>query len=190
MLQLIFQKACRQCNQGIDMDTLITDWHNDLEFYKNLTDFEISQSLEETMKNNRVDCEFCGANNWDIWSIKVNDYQPYDVIRLNDEYSKEGSYVLIFDLPKRNNQGHHTIYRNRPATANTFLNVIGFESKCKTEIKKIINSIPTTKCINHSDGTLYFCFSGNDTNCKLEIFRYIGFTKEDLLNITNQMTEV
>ncbi|SFZ95222.1 hypothetical protein SAMN05428642_1174 [Flaviramulus basaltis] len=189
MTRLIFRRACKNCNQGIDIDNSITDWENDLEYYKKLTDYEISKSLEKTMKNNGADCEFCDANNWDIWDLKVDDYQMYDLIKLNNKYAKKGSHLLLFHFPKRENLGHHTIYRTDP-NPNSFIENIGFESRCKTEIKKIIESIPSSQCLNHSDGELYFCFSGNETEIKLEIFRHIGFTKEDLINITNQLTEI
>lgn len=184
MPYLKFKFACRNCNRELSIDGSISDWENDLDYYKNLTDYEASQIIEKTMLNNENDCEFCGANNWDVRDIRVDDYKLFNVDTINKIYAKKDSFVYSFEIIFKNGNGRHQIGNSTNPDLVTGFGKPLFEHRCKDEITKIISSIPDSKCIYHREGAyLYFFFTGNKSDIKLESFRHIGLKKEAMLSI-------
>lgn len=181
MPTLFFKFACRECNTTSGIDGSISDWENNLDYYKNLTDYEVSQQIEKTMKNNEINCEFCGANNWDIGDIRADNYKLFNINTINNIYAKKDSFVFEFELTTINGSGSHVTHNStNPDLVRGFGKAL-FEHRCKTEIKEIINSIPTSKCTNHQDAYFYFFFTGNKTEIKLESLRHIGISKRNMI---------
>ncbi|MBT8267252.1 MAG: hypothetical protein KJP20_11965 [Bacteroidia bacterium] len=187
MANQLFKFNCRGCNQTSGIDGSIQDWNNDLDYYKNRTEYEISINIEQTMKNNENDCEFCGANNWDITDVRIDDYKLFNIDTINKKYAKKDSFIFAFEIMFKNGNGNLKKHNNTSPDLVTGFGKPLFEHRCKDEIIKIISSIPDSKCIHHHESSyLYFFFTGNKSEIKLEKFRHIGLKKEAMLSIIEQ----
>tara|TARA_B100001167_G_C16754555_1_gene298051 strand:+ start:164 stop:736 length:573 start_codon:yes stop_codon:yes gene_type:complete len=181
-----FKKGCRNCNQSNGMQGVIADFENDLDYYKNLTDFEISKRISKTLKKNRQNCEFCGANNYDISNIKIDDHQIFNLQDLKDKHKEKGSYIFVYNIFKRNNEAQVNV-DNGDTYPNTYEDTTEFEKKCRSEIQNLIDSYSNNDCIHHPDGILYLCFTANENEFKLQKFRHSGFSKTALINLTDNI---
>ncbi len=187
MILIQYRNGCRNCNQSNGMQGVIQGNEN-IEFYQNLTDYEVSKLITKTLSNNGIDCEFCGENNWDLSSINVNNLSIFDLRKLKREFGIKGKYIFIYSVRKMNSQMNLDV-DNGDSYPNSYPDTRNFEKRSKSIIQNLINSIPTSEFTHHSNGIFYMCFTGTNTEIKLEKFRHVGFTKEVLINITNNIAK-
>ena len=179
-----FKKACRSCNRTDGLSNMIMDMENDVDYYQNLTDLSVAMQIVDYLEDNEIDCEFCGKNNFDVFSINVDDQNIFNLKELKREHSTKGNYFYVYDMTKINNMGEvkHDDNGVRDYDAQQ-----RFEIRCKVELQKLINTFPTQNLVHNENGVFYVCFTGNDTELKIQKLRYSGFTKEALLNLSNRI---
>lgn len=181
-----FRNVCRNCHITDGIQGVIADYENELEYYKNLTDYEISKRISLTLKNNRRNCENCGANNYDVSNIKIDEFPIFNLTDLKNKHREKGSYIFIYNVFKQDNEAQMNV-DNGDTYPNTYEETSEFERKCRAEIQKIINNTPDENYIHHPDGVLYLCFTADENEFKLQKFRHTGFSKEAMINITNNI---
>lgn len=186
MSMIQFDNGCRNCHQSSGIKAVIME-DNDLDYYQNLTDYQVSKVITETLTNNNIICEFCESNNWDLANIEISGFFPFNLEKLKRDFGKKGKYLYIFNLNKENN--YERLINTEIPSQNTDVETDNFKSRCKTEIQSLINLIPSSECIHHPNGIIYACFTGTGSEIRLEKFRHTGYSKESLILYTNMITE-
>lgn len=180
---LSFRKGCRTCNRSNGITSVLADYQNDIEYYETLTDYQVSQEINESLHNNGIRCEFCDAQNFDISNIRFDDFEIFRLNDINNLAKKNNTFVHIYNMTKQNNMGGARIddvYKN-------FDQFRDFQLLCRNEIQNHINNVPSSNLVHHPDGIFYVCFTGNSSNVRIEKFRHSGYSKEALLNISSKI---
>jgi len=162
------------------------DNHNGFEYYKNLTEFQICEIIKKTLKKNEVNCENCSSNNWDLTYIKIDDQPIYNYNQLKEDYREKGKFVYTYIWTYKNGQPNIIIDNGEP-NLNSWEETHNFNKKCKIYIQNFIKNIPENELVGHNSGVFQMCCTGTDNEIDLEKLRYIGFTKEELIYITDNM---
>ena len=187
MNMLNFKLNCRDCLRSNGMNNMLQVTESP-DHYRKMTDFEVSELISNSLRNNGSDCEFCGSTNFDIINIKINEDKIFDLEKLKRENGHKGRFIFIYNIVKRNNEMNLNV-DNGDNYPNTFAETQNFEKRCKNIVQDLVNRTSDSKFKNHRNGVLYMCFTGNHSEITIEKFRYIGFSKEDIIKITNNIAK-
>ena len=174
---ITFKKGCRTCQQTDGINDVIIDYNRDLEYYKNVTDFDESLNILEWLRNNQILCNYCKDSNFDISNIKVDDYPLFSYSRLEEDYEKSGKEFFTINVTKKETKINPDLGGNDDNSDN-------FLKLCKLETFKHINSFGPTHFKQHDNGVFFICFSGIYPDVQLEKFRFSGFRQDQLVTLT------
>lgn len=189
MTQIYFYKGCRVCYQSNGLKNVIFSYET-IESLLQKTDFEVSNIIAKTLKNNHQHCEFCGSNNWDIYRINIEETEVFSDEKIKEEYEQGDNLLLIVHISKRNGQlnphidiGENFFHDEEYCKA--------FYLEIQNDLNETVKNIPDSEFVNHSDGLFYICYTKDDVKGVVnQKFRFIGFSKKDILTLINQISTI
>ena len=122
-------------------------------------------------------CQFCNAQNMEIFDVRVGDYLLYDFERIVNRKTNFDEEMLILGISK-NNYIYNTEFGGKELLSTQFINDVLIASI------ELIEDLDSEKCVQHDKG--FFCvaftgvWNGNICLLRLERFLYHGLTTEEI----------
>ncbi len=183
--EISFDTVCRNCLSTLEIRSvysLMCDSENDINRYKEMTEYDLMILIEKWRDRDGHKCEFCNSSNVMVYNLKVDDYEIYNVNR-NIQKCEESNFLMLQFRFQKNGNGIELIPSGSPE-----INGLIFRY-CSNEIYKfLLNSSGKYFKYNSLDvgGTHIEMMIKNDVKnseieTKIEVFRSTGMSKEQVL---------
>jgi hypothetical protein len=173
--------ACRNClkTDGIRHMYGITGV-NDSNVYFKKTEYEIMLMIEKWREQDNKACEFCGSNNVEVREVEIDSESLYNYDRLVKRCQHDAESMFMINIDKRDSE---ISLREGGSSSIPY----DFLKESINTIEEIINTRPYD-FVPQIKGNFLICLTGgfdfinNKTVIRIERYRSIGLTREEILN--------
>jgi hypothetical protein len=192
MVHLYYSTGCRNCLQSTGLRNYYVILDEELQEYKQKTEFEVARQIGQWRAEDNHVCDFCLSPNVEISNVVVQDfeeeYKLYDPICLDMKRQTENSEAWQFTIEK--------IEKNLVTSEGERTNGDSlFIKACLKVLLKFLYDLPAENFIDHTRGLFFVCFTGKHTgvennsdpivegySVRLQTLIFHGLTKGEIID--------